>query len=1448
MKTKIRTRRWIATVIAMFLALQMIIPAEPVNASVVSEELLTEADNGPEYGTDIPAAQTEGDELVSDEAGPDAVLEEAALESEGLLEDDEEGLLSQDTDNGGDEPEQDMVSDDDFGADSAAPAAADIKDVTVMLYCVGSDLEGNQMSATLDICEIMEGINASGIKDPDVNFIVETGGVKTDKQGRSRAKVIADRKGSLAETYPDKTAAYTAAYDYLTKGDNKGFKGISWLKNERYEIYNDELVPALNQPTNPDRLMTRADNNAVQELAEFIKTTKENYPARRYMLILWDHGGGPKGGLGNDERDEGEGGATFQAWHIEPTMKAAGVTSRDKFSYVNYDACLMGNLETALAWTPYADYFCGSEDLEPGDGDFYENWVSLLCKAADDPKNDFKNNAYVNTLMEDIGKKNVNDFYDWYTDVEDNGTKSLIKLSETSALASALSGYAKTLTDLFNVDPLEAYYGIYVIRAYTQDFNGRDSGIVDLNDFIKNMSDLFDTSIDEDAAKGSRMKAAVVKFKTAGNKVVECENKAVLLHEETSQYEGYSLGGVTTFLPYLCETEDVAEYFDGYKTVSTTNPLKDYKNFIGTFSALHEAGKLIVKNETDETDIDSKLKSVLNSYGIGSIYNGNIKKLSAEVMDHRIQEEGMKIYKNNGKYYYKRRDFKLVYDVYQSPMITVKGEDNKDYERALGYLPAGPYTDNGEDVWSQELINYEEQEWFGFTDNNGKNIPVAIYSINPGYEDGDRLRPRNPFTAETEMQVPVLYEGKLHMLDVSFKAGSTEGSVLGLWPFEYKARTYSRYINIDQVKDSEITILGDVPNALEGEEGVDFDDSDMGKCSLGTITLNKNTRLKRKIKLGGEGSNIVEGISNVDMRYFMRDLFGSYYFFDDIDEDIKVSLDSRAGSKRAGETIKAGELGLKVTGQKGDVYTDSEFDEDSYNYYIVDENGNKKKLVVKDGVYGTEEDDGFGPDTAAGDSSDMSPDKAENTGFKPITVDKDIKIIVEPGELKIENMEKVDGATEDLEKYFNLQTGQLEVTVKVADRPPYTTQFINESKPGSKMARACYIEPVTYTGRNILTTQSTGNGSKVVDIVLYSEDGKSILKEGTDYTVTYRYNKNVPPENEKHCIPCAVILGKGEYAGMKYLALFKIQEADMKDVVLSFDRRFAPLTSKGISLKITATLPSGVTIPSNQLKFHYYYGTEELTLQQLAEKFTSEDKMIPLTVRAEALSNAKNIKTGTFTAQYPKEDVIYACPKSKGSFNVSLTNNNVSVNDGIKGEDLLTARLKKANIGRDEFKLSDLQFHGVYYDRDFKRRVDGDKLSVAGTCYIAVSLNAENQKRYSNYNVKALNINVKDGVRLNRNDITIKPAEYKVTLDRLAGRPIPVTLVINRQLSWDKLTLTCSTRNGGNVVKTISASDMNNGKIVLNGIDNSAPGNYTIQVSSAGKTIGNQTLRYKVIK
>ena len=128
-------------------------------------------------------------------------------------------------------------------------------------------------------------------------------------------------------------------------------------------------------------------------LTGYIQWCAKNYPADRYELIFWDHGGGSISGYGYDEKFASSGSMGLAG--INTALKNAGVT----FDFIGFDACLMATAETALMLTPYADYLIASEETEPGVGWYYTNWLTEFGKNTSKP-----------TI--EIGQKIVDDFVD----------------------------------------------------------------------------------------------------------------------------------------------------------------------------------------------------------------------------------------------------------------------------------------------------------------------------------------------------------------------------------------------------------------------------------------------------------------------------------------------------------------------------------------------------------------------------------------------------------------------------------------------------------------------------------------------------------------------------------------------------------------------------------------------------------------------------------------------------------------------------------------------------------------------------------------------------------------------------------------------------------------------------------------------------------------------------
>ncbi len=191
--------------------------------------------------------------------------------------------------------------------------------VTVMIYMCGTDLESKYGMATSDLSEMVK----ANISDK-VNVIVETGGAKAWKNS-----VVSNSVNQIYKVH-------------------KG--GLERLEDN----YGSDS-------------MTAPDN-----LRDFIKYCNKNYPANRNILILWDHGGGSISGFGYDEKSSSSGSMGLSK--INQALTEANV----KFDWIGFDACLMSTLETAYVCGNFADYLIASEEVEPGTGWYYTDWLNEL--------------------------------------------------------------------------------------------------------------------------------------------------------------------------------------------------------------------------------------------------------------------------------------------------------------------------------------------------------------------------------------------------------------------------------------------------------------------------------------------------------------------------------------------------------------------------------------------------------------------------------------------------------------------------------------------------------------------------------------------------------------------------------------------------------------------------------------------------------------------------------------------------------------------------------------------------------------------------------------------------------------------------------------------------------------------------------------------------------------
>ncbi len=254
-------------------------------------------------------------------------------------------------------------------------------EITIMVYLCGADLETKGGYATNDLNEML----AADLSD-QINLIVYTGGSTSWKNSV-----------------------------------------VSNSHNQIYKVENGKLVSLVSN--DGTGAMTDPDT-----LSSFIQYASSNYPADRYMMILWDHGGGSVSGYGYDENNKSTGAMPLSS--LNKAFTSGGV----KFDFIGFDACLMAGVETALMASSHADYLIASEETEPGIGWYYTNWLNELS---------------ANTSMEtiDLGKIIIDDFVSTCSAQLSNSkaTLSITDLAELSQTVNAdIKAFSESTANLIN--------------------------------------------------------------------------------------------------------------------------------------------------------------------------------------------------------------------------------------------------------------------------------------------------------------------------------------------------------------------------------------------------------------------------------------------------------------------------------------------------------------------------------------------------------------------------------------------------------------------------------------------------------------------------------------------------------------------------------------------------------------------------------------------------------------------------------------------------------------------------------------------------------------------------------------------------------------------------------------------------------------------------------------
>ena len=346
---------------------------------------------------------------------------------------------------------------------------------TILLYDCGSNLETYAGLATYNLLQVLR---SSFSSDDDIRFVVMTGGstrwqMDNDENYENDNEYLVFPEGvdvpKDAVVVDDPNDPYAEVVSDNEKGRISGVYNQLWEAKGADAAENAGKMILLDGDgiTGEKGKAVKAENELMSDpevLKAFINFGVENYPADKYDLILWDHGGGPLGGFGsddhyNEEITDAPGMMLFPG--IVDALAHNKVTENGgKFDFVDFDACLMGSVELALVLADYTDYYIASAELEPGygqyygpaglnenDGQEYTGWLDELGN----PAKDEMYNAPGGTF--ELGKVIVDDFYRFYEKERGDGAsqEGTLAVFDTQKMISDRTGFIDTLRALAGV-------------------------------------------------------------------------------------------------------------------------------------------------------------------------------------------------------------------------------------------------------------------------------------------------------------------------------------------------------------------------------------------------------------------------------------------------------------------------------------------------------------------------------------------------------------------------------------------------------------------------------------------------------------------------------------------------------------------------------------------------------------------------------------------------------------------------------------------------------------------------------------------------------------------------------------------------------------------------------------------------------------------------------------
>lgn len=286
-----------------------------------------------------------------------------------------------------------------------------------------------------------------------------------------------------------------AGYD-STNGD--------WKTTRRYYVTKDGDTETVNSNLLVD-MGTGVDMGSPNTLRDFLQWGVRSFPARKYMVVIWNHGAGWRAyrdrlnifarGVSYDDNT----GNHIRIWEL-PLALSVGV----KWDIIAFDASLMQMLEVAYEIRNLGDYIVGSEESPPAPGYPYHR---ILAPVVSNP----------GISARDVAVQIVTQTINYYNpDSTDNITQSALDASQIDNLAQKVDALAQVLLSVAPGnsaavaaarDNAQAYaeYTFKDLWDYTEQLRARLPSSQELTDAINGVQNALSQAVIAEAHSNRRV-------------------------------------------------------------------------------------------------------------------------------------------------------------------------------------------------------------------------------------------------------------------------------------------------------------------------------------------------------------------------------------------------------------------------------------------------------------------------------------------------------------------------------------------------------------------------------------------------------------------------------------------------------------------------------------------------------------------------------------------------------------------------------------------------------------------------------------------------------------------------------------------------------------------------------------------------------------------------------